>query len=186
MRPELFQVDTALVTAHAVIRRFRENEGSAFYTLLENNRLRLEELHLHSFHDIGNPEACEYFVRSKLADWLMQRTYAFGVWHQVRAEAMGYVELSRLEWAVPRGELVFFIDRSYEGKGYMTEVVKEVLRFAFGQLRLERVSVHIASDNYAAQRLARKCGFSREGELRAYFRKPSGEKVDVVVMAAYP
>jgi len=186
MRPELFQIDTALVTAHAVIRRFRENEGPAFYALLENNRLRLEELHMHHIGGVGSPEESEYFVRTRLAEWLLQRTYAFGVWHHVLAEAMGYVELNQLDWGVPRGELLFFIDRAYEGKGYMTEVVKEVLRFAFGQLRLERVSMPVSSDNYAAQRLARKCGFSREGDMRSYYRKESGELVDVVIMAAYP
>lgn len=183
MLPELFHIDTVLLTAHTVIRRFRENEGEAFYELLDDNRSRIEDLFAQSVMPIGSKEECEFFMRRKLAAWLLQKEFAFGVWHNASAKAIGYVELFNIDWSVPKAGIMFFIDREYEGKGLMTEVVGEVLLFAIAQINMERIDLHTASDNFAAQRLARKCGFRREGDLRAYFRKVSGELVDVMVLA---
>ena len=67
-------------------------------------------------------------------------------------------------------------------KGIMTEVLLVTIRFAFTQLKLEKISLRTAMDNYASQRLARKCGFRREGDLRADFKKTSGEIIDVMVL----
>lgn len=183
MTPEVFHADTVLITAHTVIRRFRENEGEAFYELLDNNRSRIEDLFAQSIMPISSKEECEFFVRRKLSSWLLQKEFAFGVWHNASAKAIGYVELFQIDWSVPKAGIIFFIDREYEGKGLMTEVIREVLRFALAQLNMERIDLHTASDNFAAQRLARKCGFRREGDLRAYFRKSSGELLDVMVLA---
>lgn len=36
-------------------------------------------------------------------------------------------------------------------------------------------------DNVASQRLARKCGFRREGDLRSDYRRPSGELADTML-----
>ncbi len=183
MLPELFQIDTVLITAHTVIRRFRENEGETFYELLDNNRSRIEDLFAQSVMPVTSKEECEMFVRRKLASWLLQQEFSFGVWHNATAKAIGFVELFHLDWSVPKAGIMFFVDREHEGKGVMTEVVREVIRFAFAQLNLQRIDLHTASDNFAAQRLARKCGFRREGDLRTYFRKAGGELVDVMLLA---
>jgi RimJ/RimL family protein N-acetyltransferase len=63
----------------------------------------------------------------------------------------------------------------------MTEVLLQIIRFCFEQLKFEKISIRVESDNYPAQRLVRKCGFQREGDLRAEFRKPSGELIDLMV-----
>ncbi len=183
MQQELFHIDTVLITPHTVIRRFRENEGETFYELLDNNRSRIEDLFAQSVMPINSKEECEIFVRRKLSAWLLQEAFAFGVWHNSTAKAIGYVELFQIDWSVPKAGIMFFVDREQEGKGIMTEVVREVLRFAFSEIKMERIDLHTASDNFAAQRLARKCGFRREGDLRAYYRKSSGELIDVMLLA---
>lgn len=183
MMPQLFHIDTVLLSQHTVIRRFRENDGEAFYELLDNNRSRIEELLALSASDIGSKEDCEAFVRRKLSNWLLQQSYAFGVWHTDGAKPIGYVELFKIDWSVPKSCIVFFVDKEYESKGIMTEVIREIGRYAFSQLNMERIELFIASDNFPAQRLARKCGFRREGDLRAFFRRPSGELVDVMLLA---
>jgi RimJ/RimL family protein N-acetyltransferase len=183
MSPNLFDIDTVIITPHTVTRRFREGEGAAFYDLLDNNRSRLEGLFAPSLWPVNHVEECEMLVRHKLADWLLQKSFAFGVWHFQTAKAIGYVELFGFVADVPRASVHFFIDREYEGKGIMTEVLQEVVRFGFRQLALERIDLYTASDNFAAQRLARKSGFRRDGDLRGYFRKPGGELMDVVLLS---
>jgi RimJ/RimL family protein N-acetyltransferase len=68
------------------------------------------------------------------------------------------------------------------GKGYGTEALREGLTYAFGDLNLERVFLHVFHDNALAIRAYEKVGFAVEGRLRrAAFI--GGEWKDVLVMA---
>ncbi len=53
------------------------------------------------------------------------------------------------------------------GKGYGADALKAMVDYAFRQLRLHCVYAHILEYNIASQKLAEKCGFCKEGLLRA-------------------
>ncbi len=48
----------------------------------------------------------------------------------------------------------------------MTEAMTAILRFAFGELKLARVSAHVFPPNIASQQMVLGCGFTLEGRLR--------------------
>ncbi len=181
MQARLFDIETALVTSRTVVRRFREGEGALFYTLIEENKYRISDDFQQTTEAANDKEHAEYYLREKIAQWLLQQEYAFGVWDKDRAFLIGFIRVFNIIWAVPSAELAFFIDRNFEGKGIMTEAVQAVMRFAFDQLQIEKLRLRVATDNYASQRLARKCAFRREGDLRSEFRRPSGEMIDVML-----
>lgn len=180
----ILEVDTALITPRTVIRRFRENDGSAFLPLFQDNQGALLDLVPPLFATLPNADTIEHFVRLQLALWLHQEAFCFGIWSRESALPIGYVRLNILDWSVPKAELAFFIDREHQQKGIMTEVLEYLRVFAFDQLQVEKIVLRLASDNYPGQRLARKCGFLREGDLRAEHRKASGELVDLMVYGA--
>lgn len=73
-------------------------------------------------------------------------------------------------------------ESAQQGKGYGTEAVRLLLEFAFKDLNLHRVYLHVFSTNLAAIKVYEKTGFVREGVLRqAAFI--DGEHKDVLVMA---
>ncbi len=181
MQARLYQIDTALITLRTVVRRFRENEGEVFYKLVADNTSRINDYFPQTMEAVTDKDAGEGYVRQKLADWLTQQEYCFGVWESKQAKLVGFVRLFNITWGVPAGEIAFFIDKDFEGKGIMTEVVQAVMGFAFEELEIEKLSLRTATDNYATQRLARKCGFRREGDLRSAFRRPSGDLIDVML-----
>lgn len=180
MRKELFSIDTALITKRCVLRRFREGDGQDFYQLLDNNRSHLED-HLPSLAaQIRTAEEAEAFLRYRLANWLLQQEYAFGLWNNENAQLIGYVHIFDIDWDIPKAEVNYFIDRDYVKQGIMTEVMASCVRFAFLQLGLEKIYAHILADNYPSQRLVRRIGFQREGELRNEFKRIGGQLIDVV------
>lgn len=52
------------------------------------------------------------------------------------------------------------------GKGFATEVLQEVCRFAFEECGLFRLQAFVFSPNEASKAVLRKCGFTFEGALR--------------------
>jgi RimJ/RimL family protein N-acetyltransferase len=57
----------------------------------------------------------------------------------------------------------------YWGRGYGTETIRLMLRYAFETLELHRVDLRVAEYNVRAIRCYEKCGFRREGVLRDSF-----------------
>lgn len=56
------------------------------------------------------------------------------------------------------------------GKGFMTEAVRLVLRFAFRDLKLHRVEANVQPDNLPSINVLKRCGFTREGFSRKYLK----------------
>jgi RimJ/RimL family protein N-acetyltransferase len=67
------------------------------------------------------------------------------------------------------------------GHGYGTEAVQLLLDFAFKDLNLHRVYVHVLGTNERALRLYAKVGFLREGTLREAAHI-NGRYVDIVLL----
>lgn len=181
MRHQLFDVDTALITQRCVVRRFRENDGKAFHALLQSNRDYLLDHFPYLMAEAGQSRhEAEGFVRECIAGWLLQTRYAMGVWHKESTELVGFVQVFNVDWGVPSAELGYFIDKDLIKQGIMTEVLARVVRFSFLQLDINKLIIKTLIDNYASQRLARRVGFSREGELRQEYKLPSGVLVDLM------
>ena len=72
-------------------------------------------------------------------------------------------------------------DDEERGKGYGGEAVRLLVGFAFSDLNLERVGLHVFSTNKRALGLYAKTGFKVEGRLRkaAYI---DGVYVDIILM----
>ena len=67
-------------------------------------------------------------------------------------------------------------------KGFGTDALRAICDFGFGELRLERIGLHVYAGNDRARRSYEKAGFSHEGTLRrAHFGR--GTYVDVHVMS---
>ena len=66
-------------------------------------------------------------------------------------------------------------------KGYGTDTVRTLLRFAFGQMNLNRVELGTFDFNERAQACYRKCGFVEEGRRRED-RYIDGRYCDLLIM----
>jgi RimJ/RimL family protein N-acetyltransferase len=81
------------------------------------------------------------------------------------------------------GGLGIFIGEPDEwGKGYGTDAVNALVDFAFGELRLERVWLNVATDNAPARRSYEKAGFVHEGTQR-HDRFEGGRHTDSHIMS---
>lgn len=61
------------------------------------------------------------------------------------------------------------IDTEHRHQGYASEAILIVLKYYFEELRYQKVSVWVYSDNEASIRLHEKLGFQKEGQHRRMF-----------------
>jgi len=79
-----------------------------------------------------------------------------------------------------RGEIGYWIGREYWGQGYCTEAARAVLRYAFEERGLHKVTGSHFARNPASGRVMEKIGMTREGYLREHVRK--GDRYEDLVV----
>lgn len=64
------------------------------------------------------------------------------------------------------GEVGYFVDEAYWGKGIAVEAVKLLEKFAFEELDIIRIEINMLKPNKASARVAEKAGYRKEGIAR--------------------
>ncbi|MBY0563963.1 MAG: GNAT family N-acetyltransferase [Hyphomonadaceae bacterium] len=94
-------------------------------------------------------------------------------------EALGRVALFVLRAGV--GELGIIMRREASGRGLASRALKLVEDYAFGELKLHRLTADIDPDNSASLSLFLRAGFQREGLLRQNWKTHIGLRDSVVL-----
>ncbi|MBO7747212.1 GNAT family N-acetyltransferase [Paenibacillus sp. MWE-103] len=95
---------------------------------------------------------------------------------------VGFAALHGIEWNNRSSRLAVGIgDAEDRGKGYGKDAVAMLLRYAFLELNLERISLEVIAYNEAAIRVYEKAGFAVEGRLREAVLR-GGRRYDLIAM----
>jgi len=73
-------------------------------------------------------------------------------------------------------------ERDFWGKGYGTDAMKVILRYAFTEINMKRVSLGVFEYNPRAIRSYEKTGFRHEGRIRGLLNK-EGKRWDMLNMS---
>jgi len=76
-----------------------------------------------------------------------------------------------------RAEMGYWVGKPYWGLGYGTEAAREILRYGFEDLQLNRINASYFTRNVASGRIMEKIGMSYEGRFREHDNK-WGELLD--------
>jgi RimJ/RimL family protein N-acetyltransferase len=93
---------------------------------------------------------------------------AITLWLRGRTGELGY-------WAVP----------GYRGRGFVPRAVGLVCAWGFGPVGVQRMQLGTFPGNAASERVAEKCGFTREGVLRSWMEQ-RGVRRDVTMWSLLP
>jgi ribosomal-protein-alanine N-acetyltransferase len=84
---------------------------------------------------------------------------------------IGAISLSQIfRGGFQNAYLGYYVSSSHARRGYMTEALQLMLRYAFEQLKLHRLEANIQPANIASIALVEHAGFSREGFSRRYLK----------------
>ncbi|MBH0332384.1 acetyltransferase [Brevibacillus brevis] len=95
---------------------------------------------------------------------------------------IGFIILFKIEWNNQAASLAIGIgEPENRNKGYGTEALKMILRYAFHELNLNRVGLDVIQYNEPAIRAYKKAGFREEGRLRESVLR-DGKSYDRIMM----
>jgi RimJ/RimL family protein N-acetyltransferase len=95
---------------------------------------------------------------------------------------IGFIDLSGFDWTAGEAWVGIGLgERDYWGKGYGTDAMRVILRYAFEELNLWRVSLTVFEYNPRGIRSYEKAGFKIEGRARQAINR-SGRRWDIIFM----
>lgn len=80
------------------------------------------------------------------------------------------------------GEIGYFIDENYWGKGIATKAVFALEKIGFRKLKLSRIEIVMNTRHKASERVAIKCGYKKEGVMKKSIEN-SGKVCDAYLYA---
>jgi RimJ/RimL family protein N-acetyltransferase len=108
--------------------------------------------------------------------------FAFAMRRRTDDALLGTIMLMHVNYTHGDGMVGIGIGKREEwGKGYGSDAMNVILRFAFQELNLHRVSLLTLGSNTRAIRSYEKCGFVHEGRMRGAEHR-GGARDDVIVM----
>ena len=153
---------------------------------LETERLLLRKLEYTDKQDIfeyaSNPEVSKYmpweahggeidtldFLNITYENYNNDRPASWGIVLKSINKIIGTAGFASLDKINLRAEFGYAISQDYWNKGIATEASKEILKYGFNQMGLNRIEAMCNVENIASARVLEKAGLTLEGILREY------------------
>lgn len=154
------------------------------FPVLETERLLLRKLESSDSEDIFDyasvPEVADFLIwnpHTKINDSLDFIQFAqeqfktasslvFGIELKAEKKLIGTIDLRGFNSVHRCGDVGYVISKKYWNRGFVTEAFKELVRFGFTELNLNRIEAHCEHENIGSWKVMEKVGLSYEGTMR--------------------
>jgi len=166
----------------------------SYKPFLSGNRIYLREVRISDINEryyywINDPEINQYLESryfpmsvDYLVDYVAKHDGKveepfFAICLNCNEEHIGNIKLGPVNWIHRRADLGYFIgEKKMWGKGYASEAIALVLKFAFLTLNLNKISAGCMEENLGSRKVLEKNGFRQEGFLTGYVLQNGLEK----------
>lgn len=128
-------------------------------------------------------EQVEANLIQAVADFQLRKDLRLHFFLKETGEFIGSSGLHRFDWNVRKFEVGYWVDSRFEGKGYVSEAVDRITRFAFEELKANRVEIRCDTENVRSRAVAERLGFDLEGILRKESLSVTGSLRDTCIYA---
>lgn len=162
--------DVALIPRTAAV-------AEAHYALVRANYKRLANWFPDAFQEPPTLEGVRANLERAGQAWLDGSLLPVSI--AVRADGgwclVGWAQLV-IDGPARSGEVGYWLDAGFEGRGLVTRTVTALLDHAFGPLGLQRIGLPTTIDNARSRKVAQRLGFTQEGVLREAAAFPGGRR----------
>ncbi|MEN6519948.1 MAG: GNAT family protein [Armatimonadota bacterium] len=152
--------------------------AKAVFELVDRNREHLRRWL--SWVDETQSESDALTARKKyLHDFAENGTIAAGIWHC--GSLAGLIGLHAHNANCM--EIGYWLSEEYQGKGLVIASCRELIRYAFDDLHVNRIEIHAEPGNTRSWAIPRRLGFICEGTLRQASVSSDGSMADLMVFS---
>jgi ribosomal-protein-serine acetyltransferase len=157
------------------VRVLETDDAPEVFALVDSERSRLREW-MPWVDGTTSPEDTREFIEQSRA----ARHDREGLGLYVDGRYAGGIGL-RVDVLQRNGEVGYWIGSAWEGRGVVTRACEAIIRLAFDELALHRVSISVAPGNARSRSIPERLGFKEEAVLREAGRTDAQGFVDLVV-----
>ncbi len=185
MHPLMIEMPVRLEGSRVLLRPFRNGDGAAVWPAVEESRAEIrrwedwEEGH-------RSPDEFEVAIRRLQLKFVSREALYFGIWRKLDERFLGWVGVENINWRIPSFDIGCWLRTSAAGNGYMTEAAALLCVLCFETLNAKRVAFLAEAQNERSAAVARRLGFTFEGELRNDRLSMSGEVQSTLVFSMTP
>ncbi|WP_347175250.1 GNAT family N-acetyltransferase [Polaribacter uvawellassae] len=138
----------------------KQEDKFRFYELMSNNNLT-EFLTWEAHKDVLTTE--KVLISLKLAQE-SDKGYHWAI--HFKNQIVGLISLIDVKrtirtWTINKAELSYWIAKDFQGKGFATEASQAVIDFGFKELKLHKIIIAHAKENYQSSRICEKLKFEQ-------------------------
>jgi len=172
--PLLLDVPEELTTERLFLRPPRPGDGSMVNEAIAES---IEELKIWMpwARTMPTREETETWCRQAHVKFLSREQFPWLCFLKENGKFIGAPGIPRLNWAVPKFEIGYWVRTSCVGSGYISEATAKLTEFAFDVLKGRRVEICMDDLNTKSWRIAERLGFELEGILRNEVRDNAGK-----------
>lgn len=147
--------------------------------LMVANAERFQRFFPKTLDQNSSPEASEAYILRKAKEISSRIKFTYAIREVVSEQVAGLVILKEIAWERKQGELAYCIGSEYNGKGWVTQTIKEVSAHAFENLGLETLQIITHQSNIASVQVAKKCGYRWKNTLLKTYTPPGEAPLDM-------
>lgn len=173
----VFKDYPTLETERLKLRLFNANDVEDLYEMC-SDELVTKYLSFDTYKSMEDSYSRLAFLKSEYDELLVPPVWA--IEYKATGKMIGSINFLHVKEKHSSAEIGYLLNRGYWNKGIMTEVLKEILKFGFEKMGLNRIVIHCDARNIGSYRVMEKNGLTYEGTLRQE-RFNKGEYVDLKV-----
>jgi ribosomal-protein-serine acetyltransferase len=145
------------------LRMVEERHADAIFELVNRDRDYLREW-LPWVDATVTAEDTRAFIRSALEQFAGNHGFTAAIWRG--SDVLGVIGTHRIDWLNRRAEVGYWLGRSFQGAGIMTDACRAVVSHLLSEMDLHRVDIRCAVGNHRSQAIPKRLGFVQDGILR--------------------
>ena len=131
------------------------------------------------------PDLSIIFVEKKVRQFEAKEEFLFTLRENESNKLVGLVYIKEVDWTTKQGEFAYCIDYTVEGKGLITETVKQLSDYAFDTLGLETLQIISHKNNIGSIKVAENNNFTWIKTLKNEFTPPGENPLNMELYELY-
>ncbi|MDN4605329.1 GNAT family protein [Paenibacillus sp. F6_3S_P_1C] len=140
-------------------------DAEKLYNLINKNRDHIGEWLKFPSITVEANDSKSFIERTRIR-YAKEEGYWLGIWSEDKL--VGSIGFLYLDQENKKTEIGYWLGKEYEGNGIITKSIKVLINYVFEELKLNKIEIGVATENFKSRAIPEKLGFKREGELRDY------------------